>query len=355
MNLDRLLPNLGEWLRGAGPDVDTVVSTRIRLARNLRDFLFNTRANATQKAEIETRVCQAISKAKLNPRLDYISVQELGNLDRLFLVERQLISRELASTQEGPRGVAFDPRESVSVMVNEEDHLRIQVMRSGLALQEAWQEIDQVDDELEMRLSFAFHERFGYLTACPTNVGTGLRASVMLHLPAMGITKELEKLFKSLQKLKLEVRGLYGEGSRASGDLYQISNQVTLGRSEPELLHDMLEIIQNIIAYERKMRQKLLQERKQAEQDRVARAIGTLTNATMITSEETMELLSTVRLGIHLGLLNDLPQTIVNQLFIHSQSAHLQKLVQRALNPEERNTARANYLRDRLRDLGTKR
>jgi protein arginine kinase len=237
-------------------------------------------------------------------------------------------------------------------MVNEEDHLRLQVMRSGMALRDAWHEIDQLDDALELRLSYAFHDRFGYLTACPTNVGTGLRASLMLHLPALGITRELEKVLKSLQRLKLEVRGLYGEGSRASGDLYQISNQVTLGRSEQELLHDMAEIVQNIIQYERKMRHLLLAERKQAEQDRVARAIGTLTNATMMTGEEAMELLSTVRLGIHLSLLTDFPQTILNQLFIHSQAAHLQKLERRTLNGEERNTARANYLRSKLRDLG---
>ena len=353
MNLDSLLPNLGEWLRGTGPEVDVVVSTRIRLARNLAHYPFTTRASGTQKTETEAKIREAIQKAAITPGLSYLSVAGLAPLDRQFLVERQLISRELANVLEGPRGVAFDERESVSVMVNEEDHLRLQVMRSGLALDEAWQVIDQVDDALEARLTYAFHEQFGYLTACPTNVGTGMRASVMLHLPALGITKQIEKVFKALQKINLVVRGLYGEGSRASGDLYQISNQVTLGRSEPRVLTEIREVITMILQYERQARQVLLRERKQAEQDRVARAIGTLGSATMITSEETMELLSAVRLGINLHLLDDLPSQTVNQLFIHTQAAHLQKLMGTQLDGEERNAARARYLRNKLRELGS--
>lgn len=352
MNLDTLLPNLGEWLRGTGPESDVVVSTRIRLARNLAAYPFANRATAAQKAETEARVRDAIAKADLPAPLQFVDVAHLAPLDRQFLVERQLISRELASVLEGPRGVAFDDKESVSVMVNEEDHLRLQVMRSGMSLDEAWQTIDRVDDALEARLTYAFHDQFGYLTACPTNVGTGMRASVMLHLPALGLTKEIEKLFRSLQKINLVVRGLYGEGSRASGDLYQISNQVTLGKSEGRVLQEIREVIAQILQYERRARQLLMKERKQAEQDRVARAIGTLGSATMITSEETMELLSAVRLGINLRLLEDLPPTTVNQLFIHTQAAHLQKLMGTPLDGEERNAARAKYLRNKLRELG---
>ncbi len=354
MNLDSLLPNLGEWLRGTGPDADVVVSTRIRLARNLAQFPFSGRATHHQKSEIEAKVKDAVARAELDPyRPEYVSVAGLAPLDRQFLVERQLISRELATVLEGPRGVAFDTRESVSIMVNEEDHLRLQVMRSGMALDEAWGEIDRVDDAMESRLTYAFHDQFGYLTACPTNVGTGMRASVMLHLPALGITRQNEKVFKALQKINLVVRGLYGEGSRASGDLYQISNQVTLGRSEQRVLTEIREVITMILQYERQARQVLIRERKQAEQDRVARAIGTLGSATMITSEETMELLSAVRLGIHLNLLDDLPSTTVNQLFIHTQAAHLQKLMGTPLDGEERNAARARYLRNKLRELGS--
>lgn len=352
MNLDRLLPNLGEWLRGIGPESDVVVSTRVRLARNLAETPFSNRASADQKAETEARSRGAIAAADLPYALEYVDVTKLTPIDRQFLVERQLMSRELATVLDGPRGVAFNENESVSVMVNEEDHLRLQVMRSGLALDEAWAEIDRLDDALERRLSYAFHDQFGYLTACPTNVGTGMRASVMLHLPALSLTKEIEKLFRSLQKINLVVRGLYGEGSRASGDLYQISNQVTLGKSETRVMQEIREVIAQILQYERRARQLLLKERRQAEQDRVARAIGTLGSATMITSEETMELLSTVRLGIQLHLLDDLPPTTVNQLFIHTQAAHLQKLMGTPLDGEERNAARAKYLRNRLRELG---
>lgn len=353
MNLDSLLPNLGEWLRGTGPDSDVVVSTRIRLARNLAHFPFTSRAAAHHKAETEAKARDALAKIEASSKLKFLNVTTLPTLDRQFLVERQLISRELANILDGPRGVAFDERESVSVMVNEEDHLRLQVMKSGLALDEAWTEIDQLDDALESKLSYAFHDQFGYLTACPTNVGTGMRASVMLHLPALGITKQIEKVFRALQKISLVVRGLYGEGSRAHGDLYQISNQVTLGKSESRVLTEIREVIAMILQYERQARQVLVRERRQAEQDRVARALGALGSAIMITSDETMELLSAVRLGIQLNLIDDIAARTVNELFIHTQSAHLQKLMGTPLDGEERNAARARYLRNKLREIGT--
>jgi protein arginine kinase len=351
MNLDSLIPTTGEWLRGTGPESDVVVSTRIRLARNLADFPFTNRASAHQKAEIEARLRDRVAKLDVTPRLGYVNVASLSPLDRQFLVERQLISRELANA-EGPRGVAFDDRERVSLMVNEEDQLRLQVMRSGLALDEAWQDIDKVDDLLEQRLTYAFSEQLGYLTACPTNVGTGMRASVMLHLPAQGLTKQIEKTFRALQKINLVVRGLYGEGSRASGDFYQISNQVTLGKSESTALSELREVILEIIGVERRARGALVDANRQALHDRVSRALGTLQSATMMTSEETMELLSSVRLGINLGLLDELTAATVNELFIHTQPAHLQKLMGTTLDGEERNAARARYLRGRLRELG---
>src|SRR5262245_53597329 len=194
MNLDSLTQNSGEWLRGTGPDSDIVISSRIRLARNLAAFPFTNRASGYQKAEIEGLLRDRIGKLDVAPRLEYVNVPGLSSLDRQFLVERQLISRELA-TADGPRGVALGPQETVSLMVNEEDHLRLQVMRSGFALDEAWEEIDRMDDLLEQRVTYAFSEEFGYLTACPTNVGTGMRASVMLHLPALEHTKQIEKVF----------------------------------------------------------------------------------------------------------------------------------------------------------------
>ncbi len=351
MNLDNLTHTSGEWLRGTGPESDIVISSRVRLARNLAAFPFTNRASGYQKAEVEGMLRERIGRLDVTPRLDYLHVPGLNLLDRQLLVERQLISRELA-TAEGPRGVAVAPQETVSLMVNEEDHVRLQVIRSGFALDETWQEIDRVDDLLEERVGYAFSDEFGYLTACPTNVGTGMRASVMLHLPALEFTKQIEKVFRALQKINLAVRGLYGEGSRASGHFYQISNQVTLGKSEQGILNEIHSVIPQIITYERQARQSWLRDNRQGLQDKVSRAHGTLCSATMMTSEETMELLSFVRLGINLGLVGDITIPTVNELFIHTQPAHLQKLMGAALDGEERNAARARYLRNRLREAG---
>src|SRR5438093_1402657 len=284
MNLDNLSHTSGEWLRGTGPESDIVISSRIRLARNLAAFPFTNRSTGHQKSEIEALLRERIAKLELDPRLDYINLVTLSVLDRQFLVERQLISRELAGS-DGPRGVALGPQETVSLMINEEDHLRLQVMRSGFALDETWQQIDRVDDLLEQRVSYAFSDDFGYLTACPTNVGTGMRASVMLHLPALEQTKEIEKVFRALQKINLAVRGLYGEGSRASGYFYQISNQVTLGKSETTILNEIHSVIPQIITYERQARASWLRDNRQGLQDKVARAHGTLCSATLMTSE----------------------------------------------------------------------
>jgi protein arginine kinase len=352
MNLDNLMQTSGEWLRGTGLDHDIVVSTRIRLARNLASFPFSNRASAHQKAEIEHFLRERLPKLEFEVKLDYYSLAPLSPLDRQFLVERQLISRELANN-DGPRGVILSPPETISIMINEEDHLRLQVLRSGLALDDAWQEIDRLDDAIEQKVNYAFSEEFGYLTACPTNVGTGMRASVMMHLPALVLNKEIEKVFRALQKINLAVRGLYGEGSRASGDFYQISNQVTLGKSEATILTDLRGVIPQIIQYERQAREALARERREVLQDKVRRAYGTLQSATMMTSEETMDLLSSIRLGVNLGLLDELTIPQVNELFLHTQPAHLQKLMGASLDGEERNSARARYLRTRLRELGS--
>ena len=355
MNLNTQTERLGEWLRGAGPESDVVVSTRIRLARNIAGAPFTTRATPNQKAETEARLREAIDAIDLPGGLTYVSVAQLPAIDRQFLVERQLISRELAGVLDGPRGVAFDDKEAVSLMVNEEDQLRLQSMRSGFDLDAAWDAIDHIDDLIESRIEYAFSDDFGYLTACPTNVGTGMRASVMLHLPALGLAKQIEKAFKALQKINLVVRGLYGEGSRALGDFFQISNQVTLGKSEVASLNDIRSVIQEIIKYERMARSTLMREARQTIHDKVARALGTLQSETMMTSEETMELLSAVRLGVHLKLIGDLSPVTVNELFIHTQPAHLQKLMGQPLDGEERNAARAKYLKAKLRELGSAR
>ncbi|MCA9237063.1 MAG: protein arginine kinase [Planctomycetales bacterium] len=351
MNLDELAQSTGEWLRGSGPESDIVVSSRVRLARNLADFPFISRATEADRVEIEKILHGRIESLQVSGRapqdLMYVDVGELPAIDRQFLVERQLISREHAES-EGARAVAIDKAEQFSVMINEEDHLRIQVMHSGLDLAAAWQQADELDDMVEEHVTYAFNDRLGYLTACPTNVGTGLRVSVMLHLPALVITRQIEKVFKSLQKINLAVRGLYGEGSQATGDFYQISNQLTLGQTEEELAKKVADVVPVLIEYERQARDFLVRESHDTLHDRVSRAFGILRTAQTITSEETMHLLSSVRMGVNLGLIGELPIPMINKLLIHTQPAHLQKLAGMELDQSDRNVERATYLRRHL-------
>lgn len=353
MIFDDLVRGCGEWLKGSGPESDIVMSSRIRLARNLADFPFIQRCNDIDRATIETVVREKLTGDKRLKNLTFIDVADLENLDRQFLVERQLISREHADA-DGARAVAIDSSdENLSLMVNEEDHLRLQVMRSGLDLHGAWEQITEIDDVIEEHLPYAFHKSLGYLTACPTNVGTGVRVSVLVHLPALVITKHIEKVFRSLQKINLVVRGLYGEGSQAMGDFYQISNQITLGKSEEELIKQVGDVIPAILGYERKARDYLISGENQHDLfDQVSRAYGTLQNAQQISSEETLYLLSQVRMGINLGLISDLEIPVLNKLLIHTQPAHLQKIRQTELNTSERNIERANYLHSHLRGGG---
>lgn len=347
VDLEELVRSTGEWLRGSGPESDVVMSSRIRLARNLADYPFISRASPADRTDIEKTLRDGIRKLGDEFHVSYLDVSKLEGLDRQFLVERQLISREHADS-EGARGVAIDDNEQVSLMINEEDHLRIQVLKSGFDLAAAWEKINTIDDQIESFATYAFHERLGYLTACPTNVGTGMRVSVMLHLPALVITRQIDKLFRSLQKISLAVRGLYGEGSQAMGDFYQISNQITLGRSEEELVKQVSEVVPSIIDYERKAREYLVRESKQNLHDRVSRAYGILRTAQTISSEETMHLLSSVRMGVNLGLIPELQIPTLNQLFIHTQPAHLQKLSGSELDTADRNIERARYLRSHL-------
>ncbi|MFP6576678.1 MAG: protein arginine kinase, partial [Pirellulaceae bacterium] len=332
----------------SGPESDIVISSRIRLARNLADFPFIRQCNESDRSEVEKTLKETIFSFKEWKNLAYLDVNTPTKIDRQFLVERQLISREHAES-DGARSVAIDRQEKFSLMINEEDHLRVQVMHSGLALDTAWQRINEIDDMVEEKMTFAFHPRLGYLTACPTNVGTGMRVSVMLHLPALVITRQIEKVFRSLQKISLAVRGLYGEGSQAMGDFYQISNQITLGRSEQELIEQVNDVVPVLIDYERKARQFLIRESEKDLHDRVSRAFGILCTAQTISSEETMHLLSSVRMGINLGLIENLEIPMVNQLFIHTQPAHLQKLRGSELDTANRNIERAHYLKNHLR------
>jgi protein arginine kinase len=348
MTIDELTRSPGEWLKGTGPESDIVICSRIRLARNLADFPFISRASKTDKGEIVSHVRDSITES--GSRLSYFDVEKMPELDRQFLVERHLISRELKEG-EGPRGVALNDTESASVMINEEDHMRIQVMRSGFDLSGAWEQINDLDDRLEENLDLAFSQELGYLSACPTNVGTGIRVGVMLHLPALGQTNHLDKFFRALQKINLSVRGLHGEGTQPYGDFYQISNQQTLGKSETELIQSLSDVIPQLIEYERKARQTLLNERRQVLQDQVSRAYGVLKTAHTISSEETMLLLSSVRMGINLGLIDDMTISQVNELFINTQPAHLQKIHGQALAVDERNVLRATFLRKKIMEF----
>ena len=345
--LENLTRNSGEWLRGSGPDADIVISSRTRLARNLASYPFVSRASEGDRAQIQQTLKECILGLDDSGKLIYVDINELGGIDRQFLVERQLISREHAESQ-GARSVAIDQQEQFSLMINEEDHLRIQAMYSGLNLETAWGQVNRIDDFVEDKLTYAYDQRWGYLTACPTNVGTGMRVSVMLHLPALVLTRQIEKIFRSLQKLDLAVRGLYGEGSQAMGDFYQISNQVTLGCSEQDLIKKVGEIVPVIIDYERQARDFLIKESHQNLHDRVSRAYGILRTAQTISSEETMHLLSSVRMGVNLGLIKDLEIPVVNELLIHTQPAHLQKLTGGELDSTDRNIERASYLRRHL-------
>ncbi len=347
MELNDLTHTSGEWLRGAGPEADIVISSRIRLARNLADFPFISRANEQDRERIESILHERVLSLEASSQLLYVDVEQLETLDRQLLVERHLISREHAESR-GSRAVAINDRETISLMINEEDHLRIQVMQSGFNLPGAWEQINRIDDLVEQHVTFAFDDRLGYLTACPTNVGTGMRVSVMLHLPALVITRQIEKVFRSLQKINLAVRGLYGEGSQAMGDFYQISNQITLGRSETELTDQIREIVPVIIDYERQARDFLVKESQENLHDRVSRAYGILRTAQTISSEETMHLLSSVRMGVNLGLIPYLEIPKVNELFIYTQPAHLQKLAGSELGAIDRNIERARYLRRHL-------
>jgi protein arginine kinase len=344
VKIDDLANTSGEWLRGCGPESDIVISSRIRLARNLAEFPFITRAGDQDRRQIEKIMRECILGIQEAEKLIYVDVDKLEGVDRQFLVERHLISREHAESQ-GSRAVAIDTQETFSLMINEEDHLRMQVLQSGLDLENVWKQINRIDDLVEQKVTYAFHERLGYLTACPTNVGTGMRVSVMLHLPALVITRQIDKVFRSLQKVSLAVRGLYGEGSQATGDFYQISNQITLGRSEEELLRQVGDIVPVIIEYERQARQFLIKESHENLHDRVSRAYGILRTAQTISSEETMHLLSSVRMGVNLGLIQDVAIPLVNELFIRTQPAHLQKLTGGNLDTADRNIERARYLR----------
>lgn len=327
---------------------DVVISTRVRLARNVSGYPFLTKATSDKRDELADLLKRGIQAAVKEHKWSYFDITRVGELDRQMLVERHLISRQHAEA-EGSRGVSVSPDETVALMVNEEDHLRMQSIRCGLQLEQVWEEISGIDDLLEQRFEYAYHPRYGYLTACPTNVGTGMRLSVMLHLPALKLTNEIEKVLRAARDMRLAVRGLFGEGTEATGDFFQLSNQTTLGRPEEDIISDFRsEILPKVLEFEAAARQALVRERPVALDDKIWRSYGILQNARSISSEETLAHLSHLRMGIHLGRFREIDLKTLNELFLMTQPAHLQKQTGNRLSGEDRSVARAGYIRKRL-------
>ncbi len=368
-----------EWLRGEGSSSDVVLSSRVRLARNIAGLPFTNKSTARQLQEILDRARGAIVRIADGGLVRWVDLHQSSVLERTALVERHLISQQLArgklpqpeaSTAKpgtgaaagagvaggagGARAVAFTlPDERLSIMVNEEDHLRLQSIRSGLSLTQAYEAIDRVDDQVEESLEYAFHPRLGYLTACPTNVGTGARFSAMLHLPGLRMSGNIDKAKRAATDMALTVRGFYGEGSEASGDFYQFSNQTTLGKTERMLMDELeRDILPKIVEFERGARKALVTKHRAALEDQCYRALGLLTHARLLKSEEATPLLSMVRLGVVLGVVKGIDLGVVTRLLLLIQPAHLQLVSGRELDQDKRRVARAELVRRRLMDAG---
>jgi protein arginine kinase len=371
MKLTDISNDINEWFNGSGPLADIVISSRIRLARNLAGHKFLSRCSNTEKSEILKQLRDVLMSLDLGDKISYISVNNAPTLNRHFLVERHLISRHHAFGK-GPRGVVVAQREFFTAMINEEDHLRLQVLKAGCQLSQCFEQINNIDNMIEEKVEYAFSPRYGYLTACPTNVGTGVRVSVMLHLPALKMTGQIEKFFNAARDMNLAVRGLFGEGSEATSDLYQISNQMTLGVSEAEIVSQFEStIIPEIVDYEKAARKKLLSSQTNVLDDKISRAMALLQNAHLISSQEALFLLSHLRLGINMqkymgastpaidklhalcGLgkkdkVSPLSIATINRLFMLTLPAHLQLNYGKPLDPTHRDALRAQIIRSAL-------
>ena len=346
MNLDQLLKQPGAWL-SHGPESGIVVSSRIRLARNLESAAFPGWAGEEECEKLWVRLSATLSGLKsLTPPMA-ISMGELGELDKQILFERHLISREQAEKGRGS-GLVVRTDEQLSVMVNEEDHMRLQAMSPGLNLRGIWKTIDALDSEIEANVDYAFSPRLGYMTACPTNVGTGMRASVMLHLPGLVLMNEINPVVKGMSKIGLAVRGLWGEGTEAIGNMFQISNQITLGEKEEEIIANIEQIVLEIIEHEKNARVRLVDKKDSIVRDHVGRAFGILAYAHILTSKEALDLLSGLRLGIDMGILKSMDRRSIDELLLLTQPGHLQKVEGKALKPKERDRSRAKLVRDKL-------
>jgi protein arginine kinase len=346
-DFDDLVARSSPWLDGTGPKADIVVSTRVRLARNLQHVPFTHRARDEQLQGVMASVTNALQNAPSFQDGMLLRMTEMSTVDRQVLVERHLVSHELGDGAR-PRGIFIAPEERLSLMINEEDHLRLQTMASGIQPAEAWAAADRADDELGQSLDFAYSDDIGYLTSCPTNTGTGLRASVLIHLPALVLLQEIQKVLKSIMQVGLNVRGLYGEHSDVMGNLFQVSNQTTLGQSERDSIEGLERVTRQVIETEERARERLVRDARIQTEDKVWRAYGMLRYCRSISSQEVINLCSAVRLGVSLGLPGLCPLHVVNDLLVLTQPAHLQRAHGGELTLAERNVYRAQLVRERL-------
>lgn len=351
MSLEEFMnKSISPWMRKDGPDSDIVLSSRIRLARNFSEVAFPMLASEEQLEDIRARIETNYGSEtfQLYKDFSYVSMSDLSAVEKSVLIEKHLISPHLVKRQKRGSGVLISENEQVSIMVNEEDHLRIQLYFPGFQLLEALKEANAVDDWIESKVDYAFDETKGYLTACPTNVGTGMRASVMMHLPALTLTKQLNRMIPAISQLGLVVRGIYGEGSGAVGNVFQISNQITLGKSETDIVEDLISVVHQLVERERYTRAELLDNSKVQVEDKVFRSYGVLEHSRLIGSQEAATCISNVRLGIDLGFIKDVSQNILNELIVLTQPGCLQKYANSALKPHERDQLRADIIRKRL-------
>jgi protein arginine kinase len=346
--IDFLLKNRVSWLADSGPEDDIAISSRIRLARNLNGLPFPIAAQPEQLKSTMDAINIAVKKNRCMDKSLNFNLENVSDLDRQVLLERRLISREVLGKKPGS-GLIVSCDEEYGIMINEEDHIRIQAMKPGFQLDEVWSAIDGLDSRLGEGLPYAFDNKMGFLTSCPTNIGTGMRASVMLHLPGLALSDQINSVIQGVSKLGLAVRGIFGEGSDNRGNLYQVSNQSTLGESEEQIIERLGTVIRQIISHEKNARNTLLERQQDFLLDHIGRAYGILRHAYIISSEETLNSLSALRLGVDLGMFSSVDIHTVNELFVIVQPAHLQKYAAKELSSEERDVFRASLLRDKLR------
>ncbi|SDI91639.1 protein arginine kinase [Alteribacillus bidgolensis] len=351
MSLQRFISEaISPWMKsGPGPEGDIVLSTRIRLARNLENYPFPIVASEESANTMLHYTSKELAKDPYQyvGNLEVLKMDDLSSNEKRVLVEKHLISPHLAEkAQHG--AVMLSEDESVSIMLNEEDHIRLQCLFRGFQLNESLVLSNGLDDWIEEKVTYAFDEKRGFLTSCPTNVGTGMRASVMMHLPALVMTQQLNRILPAINQLGLVVRGIYGEGSEALGNLFQISNQMTLGKSEEDIVEDLRGVVMQLIQQERYAREELIRTSKIQIEDKVFRSFGLLTNSRVMESKEAAKRLSDVRLGIDIDLIQGISGNILNELMILTQPGFLQQYAGKGLTPDERDVRRAALIRERM-------